>query len=34
MYNQPKVEVTIQVETKQPVMLLSSGSAPEPRNNQ
>lgn len=30
MYNEPQVEVTIQVEPEQPVMLLSSGTGPEP----
>lgn len=30
MYNEPQVDVTIQVEPEQPVMLLSSGTAPEP----
>ena len=33
MYKEPQVEVTIQVEPEQPVMLLSSGTAPEPKKN-
>lgn len=30
MYRKPKIEVSAQVESKQPVMLLGSGTAPEP----
>lgn len=30
MYNEPKVVVTTQLEPEQPVMLLSSGTGPQP----
>ena len=33
MYKKPKIDVSAQVESKQPVMLLGSGTAPEPTPN-